>query len=979
MLKFVGLALVSTLLIGCSGNSSSTKTVDKEVITNLGGRVDSSVTGARVTAVEINAEGAPVRIFDDAGNKVFDGSYDISNDAGDFEVILDKDLVGRSMMFIATNDSGRVGYRCESVGGCSGVSYEGYVSIPEDLDIRAGVSEVADSMTVNVNWLTDLASSLAKTVYIDAVENIKDNPDVRADIDAAILAQIETAKTGVYNEYTIELANLHISKLFGLSDVIFVKPVGPSQITKDQKLSSTQLQESIYMGALIGALPLIAKDKSISYTAALTDITELLIQRRGQLLQKDTSGNEIALADIYGKAVSLLEENINYLKTAGARLPPEAEAALSKLKSILNSLTDGAETSVVVDVPAELAGWTTNIGKSKEFIADLTEAIKNFWGEDPSKSSFVDPAHGRRLDAYFAAHENLYKDISPGIFEAFKDILQAAKYLSVCKNNSNDCSPPGGRFTIDVANSKVTIDSSLTITLVPVGDAAPYTEFDLDISNGFLTKTVPDDSIPRTYTWSKGFISDFSREEQPYIRLVFEDEASTLPDLNSVEPTQITVVWPSVRFTGTLSGTGADSGAHAIDLLFETNLYSVTDPLNLSAEIRYNPATLVFWVRSVSGDGSFFDLSAEALANAAPINNNSFQSELLTSFPLQYYPSQKWPSSSEFFKSRTDSPATIDNMVTLYVGKETLEDGTVVDVFDQQLIGESSLIRIRVYPYDAATDATKSQGCIVSTLGGEASECSAITLLAGERTLPDLLKSNFDEGVLSTYAVRANGEYTIDLNVGENDTYNIVVDGEFNAMPPGTYGPYKGTFSKSFQLGIEKLYVTANSQMLQDGKYVPVALEAALQRSTDDIYSASLAYAYASQYDLADIEIPVGQEAQGFVLEYEVSVEDSIDENGDFITNEIELGNVIIYRTGVVLSGSEETVGASLVSRVEYQEGDDKFGCGVNDRDKLSSAEGCDAVAFLTFRGALVATIREERDGVFVARFVDGSWMVLGE
>jgi hypothetical protein len=973
MLKIMGIALVSGLILGCSGNSSSTRTVDEEVITNLGGRIGASTTGARVTAVAINAEGSPVRIFDDAGNKVFDGSYDISNDAGDFEVILDAELVGRSMMFIATNDSGNVGYRCESVGGCSGVSYEGYVSIPEDLDIRAGVGEVADSMTVNVNWLTDLASSLAKTVYIDALENDLSSDD-RADIDAAVLADIDTAETGVYNEYTIELANLHISKMFGLSDVIFVKPIGPSQITKDQNLSSTQLQESIYMGALVGALPLIAKDKSDSYTDALTDITEVLRRRKGQLLQKDSDGSsgEVTLADIYSHAVVLLEENINYLKNEGARLPPEADSALSKLKTVLNSLKDGEETNVVVDVPAELAGWTTNIGKSKEFIADLTEAIKNFWGEDPSQSSFVDPAHGRRLDAYFAAHESLYADVAPGMFAAFNDILLAANYLSVCENGGS-CTPGGG-FEINESESKVTIGGSLVITLTPVGESAPYTEFDIDISDGSLTKTTG--TISTTYTWSKGFISDFSREEQPYIRLVFEDKSSTIPDLNNIEPTQITVVWPSVRFTGTLTDSGADNGDHAIDLLFETNLYAVNDPLNPSAEIRYNPGSLVFWVRSASGDGSFFDLTPETLENASPINNTAFQSELLTSFSLQYYPSQKWPTSSEFFKSRSDSPVTIPNMVSLYVGKETLDNGTVVDVFDQELIGESSLIRIRIYPYDVATDSTSSQGCIVDSLGGEASQCSAVTLLAGERTLSSLLEANFKEGILSTYAVKANGEYTIDLNQGGG---NIIVDGEFNAMPAGTYGPYEGTFLQSFQLGIEKLYVATNSQMVKDGEYVPVALEAALQRSTNDIYSASLAYAYASQYDLADIEIPVGQEAQGFVLEYEVSVEDSIDENGDFFTNEIELGNVIIYRTGVVLSGSEETVGASLVSRVEYQEGDDKFGCGVNDRDKLSSAEGCDAVAFLTFRGALVATIREERPNVFVARFVDGSWMVLGE
>ena len=43
------------------------------------------------------------------------------------------------------------------------------------------------------------------------------------------------------------------------------------------------------------------------------------------------------------------------------------------------------------------------------------------------------------------------------------------------------------------------------------------------------------------------------------------------------------------------------------------------------------------------------------------------------------------------------------------------------------------------------------------------------------------------------------------------------------------------------------------------------------------------------------------------------------------------------------------------------------------------SNDGCEAVAYLTVRGALVGTIREERENVFVARFVDGTWMIIGD
>ena len=982
MLKIMGIALVSGLILGCSGNSSSTRTVDEGAVTELGGRVGASTAGARVTAVAINAEGAPVRILDDSDSLVFDGAFDVSDNTGNYEIILEDEQKGKTLVFIATNDSGDVGYRCESVNGCSGVPYLGNVSITEDLDIRAGVSEVGDGSVVNINWVTDLASSLARTVYIDAVSNGLSASD-RADISQAILDDIDTAKTGVYNEYTIELANLHISKLFGLSDVIFVKPIGPSQIAKDQELSSTQLQESIYMGALVGALPLIARDKSDSYTDVLTDITEVLRRGKGQLLQKDSDGSsgEVTLADIYSHAVVLLEENINYLKNEGARLPPEAESALSKLKTVLNSLKDGKETNVVVDVPSELASWTTNIGKSKEFIADLTEAIKNFWGEDPSKSSFVDPSHARRVDDYYLAHEAVYNQISPDLIGPtglLNDILIGVGHLIDCKNGSASCSVADPKFAVSSSNSTVTIDSTLTLTLSPVesplNEAGTFSDFDINFS---ATKN----SLTRNgvlYEWTKDTISDGSIEETPYIRLSYAEAVITPPSLNDangsvnvVDPTQITVVWPSLSFEKEISGAGIDSGLHEFTILFETNLLAIDDPVpGGNPEVRYNPFTVVFWVRS------------NDLSGADVINTSAFLSQLRTTFADFYYPDTKWPSANQFFKDRDDKPVSIPGVVSLYRGVETLDNGIQVDIFDQELIGNPFITRVRVYPYNASNDSTTTQACFVSKTDREPTSCSETTLLAGNSTLDSLLESNFKSGLLTNYSIRANGVYSIDLNEGG---YNLVSsDGTFNGFDTDVeYGPYTGTFSEPIVLGIDQFSFVFTSMLKEDDALIPIIVEASLKRKTEDLFSARVGYGYAEDDEFSEISdavgVGVGSDSQGFNLEYIVSQEDVVSSEGVAETIEIEQGGWTIYRSGVTLGGQEQSVLASVVSRVEYPQGDQELACGVNDRDKLSSAGNCDAVAYLTFRGSLVATIREERPNVFVARFVDGSWMVLGE
>jgi hypothetical protein len=43
-----------------------------------------------------------------------------------------------------------------------------------------------------------------------------------------------------------------------------------------------------------------------------------------------------------------------------------------------------------------------------------------------------------------------------------------------------------------------------------------------------------------------------------------------------------------------------------------------------------------------------------------------------------------------------------------------------------------------------------------------------------------------------------------------------------------------------------------------------------------------------------------------------------------------------------------------------------------------TDAEDCEAIAYLTFRGLVTGSLREERDGAYVIRYIDGSFQVLG-
>jgi len=982
MRRLIAVFITGLVLQGCSGNSSSTRFVGTpEEELKVSGRVGTSLQSARVSATPINLEGGPERVTNDSGGVVFDGPASLSDTSGNYEVVIDADDEGSALVFIATEDNGAASYRCERPAGCSGTAYLSVKEISGDLDIRAGVGEIAAGMVVNVNWLTDFASSLAKTVYIDAVTNGL-SADDRQDIDAAVLSDVRTAKTGVYNEYTMELANLHVAEMFGISDIIYTTPTGPSQITKDTPLSGERLIESIYVGALVASMPTLADSEGVTFMDIITEIADDAIARKGQLLEKGAGSSALTLHDIFSRAAQILNENISYYKGTGARVPGEAESALARLVNRANSFVSGRETSVDVDVPERLASWSTNIELTKEFITDLTFAIKNFWAETPDKPSFVDYDHARRMDSYYLAHENLYVLLEPlvsGENGILSEIMGGVEALVECQFGAGNCVPldTGLEIITDPDDSagrssdRVVINDSLMLIMRPVADpessGGTYKAFDFefDATLNSLTKGGTE------FSWFIEAISDGSVVTLPYLRLFYSERYATPPSFGTQEPDQIALVWPLVSFDRSISGASnvLDNGEHHFDIQLEANLVGVNDPLDALAETRYNPLTLVARIQS-SRDVDVGNVSEVFM-------------QLRTTNAFAHYPQTKWSTRIELFNGRSGVPATIPDMVTsLYRGQEVLGNGTIVDVFDEEVIGSDFISRIRLYPYNPSTGATKSQSCDVEIINGvrEAQNCSEPLSLAGNISLDELIENNFNSGSLETYVIPANGQYTIDL-VSEG-----IVDGagNFLGLNPGTeYGPFDGTYKESVEMGVDRFSLTANSFLVdQSDTIIPVTSQFSLQKQTSDIYSLTLGYSYGAEDQFSNISeqigVGVGGDAQGFILEYAVSEEELTAESGATSTIEVERGAWTIYRTGVTLGGDEQSVLTQIVTRAEYTQGNAEEACGVNDRDKLSSAGDCDAVAYLTFRGSLVATIREERENVFVARFVDGTWMILG-
>jgi hypothetical protein len=988
MLKIMGIALVSGLILGCSGNSDRSSKVTSDEVFSLSGKLNTDSSDTLVTLTGIDSYGAARKIVNDDGVAVFDGFSAVTESDGTYSVEFEEGFVGRTMIMVASKGSGVTRSVCAEVGGCGETSYGGMVTLASSdvensngdifpVDIRAGVSEVLDGMTLNINWLTDIATTFARTIYIDSEINnntgLKDSDDISS--------QTDTPKSGVYNEYTLELANQRLSKLFSISDIISIIPVSPYNITLSTDTSSVLFEEGIRYGAILAAIPSLARERSESTLEYVSVLSNDMRERNGQLLELHNDNNTLTLGGIYMRAASILEGNINYYSSRGATIPAEADKALKNLQSLSSSMTIGKDTNVIVVVPENLSGWISSIDEAKEFLVDLTSSITNFWGDDPRKPSFVPSAHGGLITSYYNAHDEAYNKFVPDIMGMLSEVVGAVKYLVGCINSTGSCDSTD-IYTVNADAQSLTFKDNLKISFSSSDSSGGVARFDFILDDGFL------ESGDTTFYWRSGTSSTGTAVEEPFIRLTYSGDYTVPPSFDVIEPESIAVVWPSLTFEADLSGLSGYSGMHAFNILFETVLNGINDPVfdqlypaNDKSEVRYNVTTLVFWVRSVFSDISMFIDKAdnEEVVFSENLNYSAVLTDLRTTFSDLYYPSQKWPSNLEFFNPRSNPADEIPQMVRFFKGSEVV-NGESVGVFDKELIGEKYISRIRVYEYDAATDSTPIQACSVYVDTDSIKKiqaCSELTRLAGESTLESLISDSYEAGGLTNHAVKANGEYKIDLDEGGS---GIVVDGEFIGIPNGETNFFTGYFSQPFELGIDTLLVNLKSQTLYEGEYIPIDSYVYLQRSTNDIYNFIVEFTYDQEYRLEGLDIPIGENLQWFKLNYEVNSDDVFDENGDYKkTIEYELGSLSIIRSGVVLSGSEELIAAEVSLSTDYTQGTAETGCGLNDRGKLSSSDDCDSVAVLTVRGATVGVIREERPNVFVARFVDGSWMVLGE
>ncbi|WP_430462390.1 hypothetical protein ACQUQU_06265 [Thalassolituus sp. LLYu03] len=1016
------LPALGLVLSGCSGNGSSTSQVT-ETLKYVNGYIGSSnVHNAVVQAVPIDVQGQPETEIDDDNVEVYVGSKATSTATSFYSVKVDSDDLGGPLTLITlAKDDDATTQRCQIVAGCgTDWAYREEAPVAEDFELRASVAESMDNMRINVNWVTHLASAFAYTSYIDKTDN-----------SATDLDDPTTPRTGVYTAFTIERANVWMDRMFGVVDVVSSRALEPADLFNDSKLSAALRPDAIYYGAIVAAGQVLAKAEGIDETTWVNNLVHDLLVNQGQFYQKGGSGT--SLYAIYEAAYQVLSDNKTFMEGRSYAIPSEIGAVLTRLSDQMAVLEDGVLTSVSVTAD-EVDDWLDRINKTKVFVADLNERLLNWKGDDPDTCasgadqddtscvhSFVDPAYVAKTVAYYDGLADVYESAAPGMEAALRSLRDLSLTYISCLNTgcAGDSHYDADAETYTVAGSDS--DDPLVFTYEGVAvdgvtaDEGEFYAFDI-IHKGTLTVsyTAPDTSaqtLNLTFRDVKTTEDDGTETTAvPRLRIVYNESFTKPPvtavdngsgqllDINNnstadeTEPLGFDVSWPYAKIPLTVDG-----NQQTFELYVAAAMLGVRDPLDANTLYHYNLTSVSFQILADGADEGKLQEEGETLTLGDKAEL-TFTTSVTNS--ANYYADSVWPELDDFFRIRDGYEAgaiepdlfkyLIRTNESVLYGTKT-SGSTVTDVmrtadYIEVEINGYGINRVEVFGQDDVGEPGLRKCSVIEDESGNRSTetCTSVVTTDEKMTIQELV----DSDSLGLFSIPARGAYR--LMFPEDSSGNAILD------TTGTEVTLDGRLDAVFMQGLSDMNLRMAHELVEcaDGasdcftegndsfSRIPVAIvNISLTREAKDEWEVGITAGYDYDY-LVDV-LPTGTRAQSLYMAYAVG-QDSTGKIG------YEIADLIVFRGGVTLftgNGTDgESVGVIISGEVNYDTEytgtespapEAEGSCGVVNR-KEAVAFDCEAKGYLFFRNSLVGVIREERDGVYVVRFSDGQFMVLG-
>lgn len=948
----------------------------------VGGYVGASnIKFATLQATPIDNKGQPSIEVNQAGRVVYIGDKTTSAETSFFRVNVDEKILGKPMLIVATSPDDKAAMRCERVTGCSGIAYKGDIKLDKEFEYRLLVADAVEDMSANINWLTHIASAYAYASYIDTTDDGVNNPN--------------TLRPGMYSRYSIDLANRRLSQIFGLSDIISIQPIAPSTIASSDTLPLAMQQESILYGAILTSIQVL-KPADDSFKKYLNGIIKEFNTRKGQWLQKNTrASSSVALFDIYKAAEQVLNENIDFLRATKTNVPVAALNAMDELKQRQQTLKEGQLTNYPAPVLSKKAQDEINaIQEAKGFIKDLNQRFLNFDGSRPG-AGFVEREYAQKVTSYIKDLRSGYRKVSPTLRKTVINVKDAfAYYASVLHGQADTQNPILENSTVDVLRNftlpdknalkdetgsstklRITTGSNRQLFLSFTGNKntprkPPEGKFFL--FRIYLEGEFEQDGKPVSFSSGKG--SD-GKTTKPYLDVEYATARTTPAPVTVEEPLTYKLVWPEVSWN--IQG----QRTHDVKMAYEAELVGIRDPLksatDVNNEFRYNLKSAVIKLTNTgpkSGD--------EADISEAIVTLQTSQWQL-------FYPSRKWPVEDDFFVAREgfEAGTVDDDLFEYFVSQETVTENSqskLVDFIDIGTVTDSGQTvlasRYRILAIDGESNEFFMQRCNVAVESGKRTvgSCNNKIRVKGKPTI-DSMVSILPDRLLSV--VPSRGAYQIQL-----PKETVVENGKsVTRLKPlilNTGVKVPGKLVKQIVQGVNKATIRVAADILEkvsgrEKEHIGLAeLIINAQKLGSGIFDIAVNFAYKYQPSaFIGTTLRGGKDAQSFRIAYR----SGLASNGP---NE-EIGSLLVYRGNVVLAGKDAAVPVGLfaISEVNYEAANatDKVVSPCSVVNRKIKMKSCDAIAYLGYRGTLLAAVREERKGVFVARFINGDFVILGK
>jgi hypothetical protein len=480
------------------------------------------------------------------------------------------------------------------------------------------------------------------------------------------------------------------------------------------------------------------------------------------------------------------------------------------------------------------------------------------------------------------------------------------------------------------------------------------------------------------------------------------------------------------------------SGALTAAMIANTDIADIIKEPEQKLGKRYNLSSVRAVLKFTGQDQSAAGSNAERRDNAV-ISIDAIASEAFKSGSdfTAYFPDTVYPTFESFFKPRegfkvgdtSSAPLVISrkgemNLPMLDDNGVYIENGSKIKVQYIELDYEvGGLERYVVYPKAVGDDKYWGLICTAQpedednlvdpeysrVIQNDAGEEFTQVLLAclfrdkyaGEATTDEFVNKIYElnKDLFNLRDYNGQGSYRID--------YPTTTAGKL--QPFIQNAPHDGKLEKSIVLGVDSMRLQFKPEFVSPSgaSYLPESiLDISLIWRTHELIDVNALLAFDSEQVINNQNgsglpyLAVGSDSESYSVAYRTDANG--DESGEyvmawagvkFVDGPIN-GSKVMQKTDNV--DLKEGLFAGIGSNVTYlpysprelrqqdlngidgtQATEEK--CGFFARGAETQAgEDCDAIAYLTFRGLVTGSLREERDGAYVIRYIDGTWQVLG-